>query len=92
MTDPPFTSKDVPVIKQESSDAKKSTARATSSGVPNLPIGVFFEIFLIMSFRTNLRNVGVSVVPGRTELTFTYGANSIANWRVSAKIPALDTA
>jgi hypothetical protein len=39
MVEPPFTSTTAPVIKDASSDTRKSTTAAISSGVPYRPIG-----------------------------------------------------
>src|SRR5476651_103940 len=71
---PPSTNSSVPVTKEESSQARKSAARATSSGWPIRPIGwrLLQKAFAASGsgWRSSERaGIGVSMTPGISALT-----------------------
>ena len=57
-----------PVIKEALSLVKKATHRATSSGVPTFPTGIFFNIMFFCSF-DKACVIGLSINPGAIQLT-----------------------
>ena len=63
---PPSITRDAPVMYEASSEAKNNTPKATSSGVPRLPIGVRSSTVLLLSdlLRLDSFNIGVSIGPG----------------------------
>ena len=87
---PPSTFYSAPVIKPASSEARKVTRLATSSGFPSWPAGILSAI----SFRASSDNPAfsskrVSIIPGLITLTLIrYAASS----RVSVRPKALRTA
>lgn len=75
---PPSTERAVPVMKLASSDARKATAFATSSGLPIRPIGcslhssfLYSSIGLFNNWASCL-NIGVSISPGHTQFTLMF--------------------
>ncbi len=69
-SDPPSTTNSIPVINCDSSEAKNSTALATSDGCPNLFNGMVDNAYSRLAVSpVNCAIIGVSMVPGCTELT-----------------------
>src|SRR5262249_14696939 len=67
---PPSTGSATPVMKPASSDARKSIARATSSGVPGRASGqTWFQAVIVASMSYPPRVMGVSMKPGQTQFT-----------------------
>ena len=80
-----------PVIQAESSEARKTTTRAMSAGVPRRPSGVDAMTFFPSSPSNRWRSdvPSDSVVPGATALTRTFrGARSSARPRVRLSMAA----
>src|SRR5262249_8430038 len=72
MVRPPETDRVWPVTKSASADARKTTAPATSSGVPSRPHGIaFFSASASPGFPAvnSVVKSGVSDGPGQTQLT-----------------------
>ena len=89
---PPSTSTTSPVTNEASSEQRKRTAPATSSGVPSRASGVFARIACCTSSgRTSVS--AVWMYPGATAFTRTpRGASSRASDFVKPMIPAFDAA
>src|SRR5215207_4006338 len=65
---PPFTARTCPVIYDASSDARKHTAAATSSGAPRRPSGICCDQSCF-ALPTRRRVMSVSMSPGATTFT-----------------------
>src|SRR5581483_204375 len=70
MVSPPSTEMLCPVMKEASSEARKATACASSSGSPIRPSGVIATVPASLSSGER-RSIGVSIAPGETQLTRT---------------------
>ena len=84
---PPSTTRFAPVTYDDSSLARKSAQRATSSGRPGRPSGMWSAMREIGCSGSSKRCCvcGVTVIPGETVLTrIPWRAPSAASWRVSA--------
>ena len=85
---PPSTLMHVPVTQLARGEARKATTAATSSGVPNLPEGIFSSTNLaILSgfsfWRRSQLPPGKTMDPGATELTrIPFSAASLAKLAV----------
>src|SRR2546422_1165718 len=93
---PPSTTRAAPVMKEESSDARKSTALAISSGVPILPMARVAQPARYSSHfsprrRASAGSIGVSTSPGQMQFTrMPFPPSSIAIALVIRTIPPLD--
>src|SRR6266567_1566342 len=86
MTTPPPTMTVSPVMNDACGEARKSTADATSSGVPQRARGVAPTTERLVASSTSSPHL-VLIQPGATTLTRTRGANSRARDRLSARMP-----
>src|SRR6266498_3331884 len=91
MTTPPPTMTVSPVMNDACGEARKSTADATSSGVPQRARGVAPTTARLVASSTSSPHL-VLIQPGATTLTRTRGANSRARDRLSARMPPLAAA
>ena len=92
ITQPPLTSKQTPLTKEASSDAKKTTVAAASSAVPRRPTGVASTTrFNKDSSESDCSTaIGVAIAPGATALVvIPYGPKFRAKFFVTAIKPAL---
>jgi hypothetical protein len=81
------------VIQEAQSEARNTTAQATSSGVPSRPIGYIAVSWALRSSGTICSSRSVRIVAGDTQLTRTpWPATSLATSWVSRTTPALATA
>ena len=79
-TEPPFTFNDIPVIYEASSEARKRTAAAQSSGFHILLSGIVSAITESLPPRKTSAVISVYVQPGQTEFTLIpLGPNSEAS-------------
>ena len=89
---PPSTESAAPVTKEASSESRKATARAISSGCPTRPIGCAGpRIFSITSALPWIGpKIGVSITPGQTAFTrILCGARSAAAHFIRPSTPCL---
>src|SRR5713226_7154773 len=61
-----------PVIHRASSQARKATTSAMSSGVPSRPRAVLWIMCCLTSGGNTARDISVSVTPGATAFTVTF--------------------
>ena len=94
MAHPPSTARIWPVTKDDSSEARNRTARATSCGLPTRLKRALLDHDLAAPGLGRMRSAvsGVSIRPGATAFTrMPEGPKSVAIWRVMPMTAAFDT-
>src|SRR5581483_2229150 len=74
---PPLTLSTVPVMNEEWSEARKCTARATSSGRPSRPTGIC-ALIRSSTFSGTCSSISVAMKPGATALTVSPSESSLS--------------